>query len=116
MLCHIIATQEHELFAVARRAVKRRAQMQPDFLQHWSAVQVSPFSSTGIACCAYRIDTSSQQADAEDGVQTKHRQPSGLLKTVAVGVLNGIASAMLYQWCMERQRQDNIAWEYYRTH
>ncbi|CAL5229318.1 g12624 [Coccomyxa viridis] len=63
-----------------------------------------------------RTDRSTEQAEPEAGVPTKHGQPLGLVKAAVVGVSIGVASGMLYLWCMERQRKDNLAWEYYRTH
>ena len=64
----------------------------------------------------HRTGRSTEQGDAEDGVQTKHRSPIGLLQAAAIGTSVGIASTMFYMWCMERQRQDDLVWDYYRNH
>ncbi|CAK0787107.1 hypothetical protein CVIRNUC_010323 [Coccomyxa viridis] len=63
-----------------------------------------------------RPESSAQDGSASDVVQCKQQKPLGTLVLVGVGFLIGAAFALLYLWGLERQRQDNLAWEYYRTH
>ena len=80
-----------------------------------SCLSPLPDSKT-LSCYEHRTERTAEQGDADDVAQTKRRQPLGLLPAAAIGSLIGVASAMLYLWCMERQRQNDLAWEYYRTH
>lgn len=65
-------------------------------------------------CC--RPHCSTDEASAKQGLHNDGRHPIGLLKALAVGASIGVASALLYLWWAEWQRQDDLAWEYYRTH
>lgn len=71
------------------------------------------FTRAGQHC---RPESAEDKSVAKETMQTEHRQPMGLLRAAAIGMSIGVASATLYLWSMEQRRQDDLAWEYYRTH
>lgn len=87
--------------------------MRPKAVTHLAKNTGGMFTRAGQHC---RPESAEDKGVAKESMQTEHRQPMGLLRAAAIGVSIGVASAMLYLWSMERRRQDDLAWAYYRTH